>query len=112
MTTLTDNVKLTDLEPEWLTSDVFIFKSPTGRGDWLTCKRVAMSTKDQQKLIYGDWMDASTRTKWVGKSVVLTTPDCAWKFEGNDFKTLTVTPSVDASASGNWHGFITSGAIR
>lgn len=105
-------VKLTELDPRWLTPDVFIFRNPTGGNDWLTCKRVAMSMKDQQRLIYGDHMDPSTKTEWVGKCVVMTNPDCAWKFDGNDFETMTVTPSVDASASGNWHGFITAGEIR
>ena len=104
-------MKLTDLEPCWLTPDVFIFRNPTGGSDWLTCKRVAMSTRDQQRLIYGDHMDPTTKTKYVGESVVLTTPECAWEFKGNDFNTLTVTPSIDASASGNWHGFIKNGQI-
>jgi len=35
----------------------------------------------------------------------------AWTVTGDDFSTMTVTPSVDASASGHWHGFITNGAI-
>lgn len=104
-------MRLLDLEPEWLTPDVFIFKSPSGRGDWLTCKRVQMSTRDQQRLVYGDHMDPATKTKWVGKSVVLTVPEMAWQFEGNDFATMTVAPSIDASASGNWHGFIRNGEI-
>ena len=105
-------MKLTELDPHWLTPDVFIFRTPAGGNYWLTCKRVVMSTRDQQQLVYGDHMDPSTKTEWVGKSVVLTTPECAWRFEGNDFETLTVTPSIDASASGNWHGFITGGEIR
>ena len=105
-------MKLTDLEPRWLTPDVFIFRNPTGGKDWLTCKRVAMSQKDQMRLVWGDYTDPSTKTEWVGKPVVLTNPDMAWKFAGNDFETLTVTPSIDASASGNWHGFITNGEIK
>lgn len=36
----------------------------------------------------------------------------AWAVEGDDFSTLSVKPSVDASASGHWHGFITDGEIR
>lgn len=33
-----------------------------------------------------------------------------WTLSGqNDFNTLTLTPSIDASASGHWHGFITNG---
>lgn len=104
-------MKLTDLAPEWITPDMFVFKNPTGGDDWLTCKRVPMTNKEQHKLIYGDWMDESTKTKWCGKCVVATNPDVAWHFEGNDFATLTVSPSIDASASGNWHGFIKNGEI-
>lgn len=33
-----------------------------------------------------------------------------WDLQGqDDFATLTLTPSVDASKSGHWHGFITNG---
>jgi hypothetical protein len=34
-----------------------------------------------------------------------------WTIDGDDFETLTLSPSVDASASGHWHGFIKSGLI-
>jgi len=98
-------MKLTDLEPAWLSPDVFIFKNPTGGNDYLTCKRVVMSFKDQYELIY------KQNPQYIGKCVVTTKADMAWKFEGNDFDALTVMPSIDASASGNWHGFITNGTI-
>lgn len=32
-----------------------------------------------------------------------------WTMTGDDFPTLSLSPSVDASASGHWHGFITDG---
>jgi hypothetical protein len=35
-----------------------------------------------------------------------------WIFSGSDFETLSVTPSIDASKSGCWHGFITNGVIQ
>jgi hypothetical protein len=35
-----------------------------------------------------------------------------WTRTGRTFATLTLTPSVDASASGHWHGYITAGTIR
>ena len=104
-------MKLIDLQPRWLTPDVFIFRNPTGGNDWLTCKRVIMSMKDQHELIYGVHMDPRTKTEWVGKCVITTTPECAWAFAGSDFETLTVIPSIDASSSGNWHGFIMNGNI-
>lgn len=99
-------MKLIDLEPAWLAPDVFIFKNPTGGDDWLTCKRVPMLQKEQYSLIY------DKNPQYVGKTVVMTVPEMAWKFEGNDFNTMTVIPSIDASQSGNWHGFITNGEIR
>lgn len=34
-----------------------------------------------------------------------------WHREGDSFENLTLTPSVDASAFGHWHGFITGGEI-
>jgi Family of unknown function (DUF6527) len=35
-----------------------------------------------------------------------------WHREGVTFETLSLTPSVDASHFGHWHGFITNGEIR
>lgn len=99
-------MKLTDLDPRWLSPDVFMFRNPTGGSHWLTCKRVIMSTKDQMKLIWEDNPDLK------GVPIVMTNSEMAWDFKGNDFSTLTVTPSINASASGNWHGFITNGEIR
>ena len=35
-----------------------------------------------------------------------------WIRTGSTFDDLTLSPSVDASASGHWHGFIVNGEIR
>ena len=32
--------------------------------------------------------------------------------KGETFETLTLTPSVDASAAGHWHGHVTDGEVR
>lgn len=34
-----------------------------------------------------------------------------WGRTGDTFETLTLTPSIDASAHGEWHGFITKGEV-
>ena len=34
-----------------------------------------------------------------------------WTVEGDDFACLTITPSIDASKVGHWHGFITGGVV-
>lgn len=39
-------------------------------------------------------------------------PDARWWHRtGDTFETLTLTPSIDASAYGHWHGFITRGEV-
>jgi hypothetical protein len=39
------------------------------------------------------------------------TPRPRWQRSGDTFETLTITPSIDASASGHWHGFVTNGEV-
>jgi Family of unknown function (DUF6527) len=34
-----------------------------------------------------------------------------WSESGEDFTNITLSPSVDASESGHWHGFITNGEV-
>jgi len=36
----------------------------------------------------------------------------AWNISGQSFENMTVTPSIDASGSGHWHGNITNGVIQ
>lgn len=35
-----------------------------------------------------------------------------WGMSGDSFENLTLSPSVDASAAGHWHGFVSNGEIR
>lgn len=99
-------MRLIDLNPRWLTPDLFIFRSPTpGSKEWLTCPRVRM-TRDEQRQLFDDKVGEDNSHTIVGWN-----PDHCWRYEGSDFATMTVTPSIDASASGNWHGFITNGDI-
>lgn len=39
-------------------------------------------------------------------------PEFAWNITGTMMDNCTVTPSIDASASGHWHGFITNGDVK
>lgn len=36
---------------------------------------------------------------------------CSWQRTGDTFESLSLTPSVDASEGGCWHGFITNGEV-
>ncbi len=95
-------MRLVDLSPEWLTPDLFIFKNPTGGDWWLSCKRILMPSGEQHDLFEQCHPD---------RVIVASREDYAWAFEGNDFETLTVTPSIDASPAKQWHGHITAGQI-
>lgn len=102
-------MRLTELEPRWLTSDVFSFKCPHCREVTLLCKRIPLSFREQVKLVNSvpededdwpiDFVPMKESFSWIF------TPGCP-------FDVLTVSPSIDASASGHWHGFITNGEIR
>lgn len=35
-----------------------------------------------------------------------------WMRVGDSFDNLTLTPSIDASGSGHWHGFVTGGELK
>lgn len=40
-------------------------------------------------------------------------PGHVWSITGGEsWETISLMPSVDASASGHWHGFITNGEVR
>lgn len=101
-------MKLTELEPRWLNDHVFVFRCPHCRKTWISCKNVAMQIQEQIELFAGAGLDA-TGPRYA---TVPMRADCAWQISGKDFATLTVMPSIDASASGHWHGSITGGEIR
>lgn len=103
-------MKLTDLSPRWVSyggndKAALIFKCPCCREMWLTCTFQPIKMSHQLE-IYRPEGEAS------GGHVVPSRQDYAWSRHGDDFESLSVTPSVDASASGHWHGFITGGECR
>jgi hypothetical protein len=115
-------MKLTELEPRWIVLDGrkvgMLFRCPHCRETWLSCFFEKMPI-----LNGGQWPNQVALFKTlVGEdeahNVVPCKKDKAWNLAGADlsnlfdFSTLTVTPSLDASASGHWHGFITNGAAR
>lgn len=102
---------LLEFNPRWIHPNVFLFECPCGckgtnRALLLSCKNIDMPSHDQFDLFANrlgeDW----------NMTVVPMKSDCAWTFSGTDFASLTITPSIDASASGHWHGCITNGNIK
>ena len=102
-------MRLTDLAPRWLDPHLFVFLCPHCRQILLTCKDVPMPMHDQME-IYARELGEDD---W-NQRVVPSKQGFAWSIVGDraGFTDLTVTPSIDASASGHWHGFIKGGEIK
>lgn len=105
-------MRLVDLDPKWVTMDGkrvgFTFLSPAGKQGpihWRqSCFVIALPMRAQW-----DLLDDEPNVQFCNQLA-------SWTIEGGidaaDFATLTVKPSIDGSAGGLWHGFITNGEIR
>lgn len=99
-------MRLMDLMPRWIHPSIFVFLCPHCREVFLSCKNVVMSTGEQCEITDKDAIGQ------LDVTVVLCKASCAWQVEGGpDFDSISVTPSLDASAAGHWHGHITAGEI-
>lgn len=128
-------MKLIELEPRWLehagAKVAVMFLCPhciSKERVWLTCFAVPSGSlprvADDFPVEYlrgsrGAWGLFYDALKAMGSEnperdmayVVGCKADIAWNFSSFDFETMSVTPSLDASESGHWHGFITNGNI-
>lgn len=95
-------MKLVDLNAWWFSESTFAFLCPHCQAIWLTCTTVPTPRKEQN--------DAAAEA-FGDRPYVLCNPKTGWALkDGNRyFETISVTPSLDASKAGHWHGFITNG---
>lgn len=107
-------MKLTELDPRWERDRdgkrvAFSFRCPTDPRWRQLCKAVVASTQEQW-----DWLGGFD--SFYCEITQTATPSFAWTIAGGienaSFETMTVTPSIDGSAGGLWHGYITNGEIR
>ena len=107
-------MRLTELEPRWIHPNLFVFLCPHCKGVLLACKNINMTHREQREIFEREFGE-----DWNEK-VVPCRPETTWSISGSvptDTKAafitdLSVSPSIDASASGHWHGHITNGDIR
>lgn len=98
-------MRLVDLEPRWLEpGKLFAFRCPHCKSTWLTCTLVEMKFRDQCVITARELPD--------NQGDIVPCKLFAWTMtDGPSFETVTISPSIDASASGHWHGHIKAGAI-
>lgn len=128
-------MRLSQLDPKWLVKDGrrvgLVFRCPLWDTDtrhqwWQTCffeKGIKQLTCDDPKC-YADpdlWICEHSQLGLVTAAGVDPDKtqgcnvDCAWVYSGPvpleqaTWDQVTVTPSLDGSAGGLWHGFITNG---
>lgn len=119
-------MRLADLDPRWLMQDgrrigvIFVTPAPRPRHDGSTdaewrqvCTFEPTTFREQVKAVHAACADLAGEHpfgKWQPANETI-----GWKVEGGpeaaDFATMTITPSIDGSAGGLWHGFITAGEI-
>lgn len=124
-------MRLTELDPRWLEESGrkvgFVFRCPTKRDVWQTCMLEAGRRQfvcDACRPTCQEWccphsqMGLAVRAGAISNdddchNIQAAKWDVAWRVHGAlDFSVLTVTPSIDGSPGGLWHGFITEGQIR
>ena len=113
-------MRLVDLDPRWLTIDGrrvgFVFRCPHCQKTYLSCM-----FEPTPVLNGGNWPSQFKLFEQVlpevdAHDVVPCNKASRWTpqppAEQANFAMISVTPSIDASASGHWHGFVTSGEIK
>lgn len=103
-------MKLSELDPKWLLRDGkrigFTFVSPNHKAR-MSCFPDPPDTSEQ--------IDLFDEEHGERELVAPCNPAEHWQIAGGidaaSFETMTVTPSLDGSAGGLWHGFITNGQI-
>lgn len=105
-------MKLTELEPKWLVKDGqrvgFIFRCPTRpEKRWQSCF-LASPPRREQMALFAEAMGSTDG--YPHADIQGCSQGTNWTIQG-EFESLTCHPSLDGSAGGNWHGFITNGEI-
>jgi len=107
-------MKLTELDPRWIVQDGrrvgFTFISPTDPKFRQSCFLESPPTRQQWKLFADSLGAEDDDPEWPKHMVQGCSEGTRWSIAG-EFENLTVSPSIDGSKGGTWHGFITNGQI-
>lgn len=94
-------MRLTDLDPRWI--------SESGRNDQMgisfdcPCEKCRGAEPPFLARRIGVWFENPIDGGPAASGHLL------WRRTGETFETLTLSPSIDMSKHGHWHGFITNG---
>lgn len=94
-------MKLTDLDPHWVNAGL----NQPMIGISFVCPHCRECGSTTRLAVY--FAEGAP-----GATAAVHLTDKVWQKTGDTFDTMSFTPSIDASAHGHWHGFITNGEIR
>jgi hypothetical protein len=106
-------MKLSELDPRWFTQR----ESPDLIGVTFDCpccgpdgKATSLGTKYRPRLgvLFVEEIDRDG----LPNDVHWTVAGKKWHRTGETFDTLTLSPSIDCSAFGHWHGHVTNGEVK
>lgn len=98
-------MRLTELDPRWFTMD----DNSDIVGVTFVCPCCASRSGYRPRLgvLFREEIDRDR----LPNTAHWCRPGEKWHREGETFETLTLSPSIDASSDGHWHGFVRNGAI-
>lgn len=101
-------MKLTDLDPSWIVEGAG--RNGMGVMFWCPhCRDRYVGVMFANPIDRGPPPTEASRTRTDANGVRTVEP--LWQRTGETFETLTLTPSIDVSKSGHWHGFVTNGEV-
>lgn len=110
-------MKLTDLNPRrFTTAGAEVTGSKIDVGITFDCPCCVGTDRAMRLAVHVSppWDPLHQVDAWLQGNASLLYPNDrkVWGRAGDDWDSLTLTPSIDASQHGHWHGFITNGEIN
>jgi hypothetical protein len=82
---------------------------------WMAIYEPHPGYRELWRAVNAAFPEGQTNAKGFTRSVQTMNPQHHWQIAGGieraSFEMMTITPSLDGSPNGNWHGFITNGQI-
>lgn len=98
-------MKLTDLNPRWVGLTGWSSPHPF----FIGVSFDSPATGQRLAVLFDPPIDPASLSATMGPVFPAARK---WQRTGDTFDTLTLSPSIDTSHAGDWHGFITNGEVR
>lgn len=113
-------MKLVELDPRWIEYEGrkvgFVFLCPhcfPKQRQWLSCffEPFSVLNGGKEPNQY-HFFEQAIPSEEEAEQAVGCNKRASWTKTSEDFGNISVMPSIDASAAGHWHGFVTNGEVK